>query len=100
MSLLSGAHNTAKADMTGASVYRLRHARRRTITTAVVGGAQMRPTFDHLTRDLEARLLWVVDLLPFSAARICHGAAGFGRYVLAGIPVGRPFPNVADDVIE
>src|SRR5678815_524980 len=75
MSLLSGAHNTAKADMTGASVYRLRHARRRTITTAVVGGAQMRPTFDHLTRDLDARLLWVVALLPFSAARISHGAA-------------------------
>ena len=77
-------------------------ARGRTIAPAIVGRAQVRAALDHLARNPDLRLAGVVALLLAPAARILRDAARPCRVglVLGGEPVGGPFPDVADHVVE
>src|SRR6185503_13295133 len=77
-------------------------ARRGPIAAAVVGGAEVRAALEHLARDADAGLAGVVARLLAPAARIARHAAWLGCVGLVprGVPVGGPFPDVADHVVE
>src|SRR5262245_39008295 len=81
---------------------RLRMARGRAVAAAVVGGTKVRAALDHLAGYLDARLARVVARTFGSAARILGNAARLRRIglVLLRIPVGGPFPDVADHVVD
>src|SRR5215813_12670683 len=88
--------------MTGRSIDRLRMARGRPVTSAIVRRAQMRAAFEYFARDRESRLTGIVASGFGSAARILWDATCF-RYValmLRRVPVGGPFPDVADHVVK
>src|SRR6266702_1260113 len=76
--------------------------RGRTIAAAVVGSAKMRATFKHLAWNLEVRLTRVAARALGPAARILRDAADFRSvgFVLLRIPIGRPFPDIADHVVQ
>src|SRR5437899_5187459 len=76
--------------------------RGRTIAAAVAGSAKMRATFKHFAWNPEVRLTRVVARALGSAARILRNAADFWRvgFVLLRIPIGRPFPDIADHVVQ
>src|SRR4051812_4456798 len=93
-------HNTAKSGVARAGVYRLGHTCGRAVTLAVIGSTQVRSPFEHLTRDADIGLLWVITPLLVAATRVCYRTAGFVNQVMSCIPVGCPFPDVADHVIQ
>src|SRR5215216_249632 len=95
-------HNAAKADMARGRVDRLSMARRRTVATAIVWRTQMRAAFEHLAWNSDVGLARVVARCLGSTAWIFRNAARLRRVslVLLRIPVGRPFPDVADHVVE
>jgi hypothetical protein len=70
--------------------------------TAVVGCAEVRAAFKHLAWNLDIRLTRVVARGLGSAARIFWNAARLRciGLVLQRIPIGRPFPDIADHVME
>src|SRR5579862_5298941 len=76
--------------------------RRRPVAAAVVRRAQMRAALDDLARDLAVGLARIVALGLAPAARIFRNAAGLCRVglVLGRPPVGRPFPDIADHVVD
>src|SRR6266478_5707814 len=88
--------------MTGGSIDRLRMAGCRPVASAIVRRAQMRAAFDDLPWNLHlgGSEVVAVDLTP--AARVLRDTAGLWRigFVPRRIPVGRPFPDVADHVVE
>src|SRR5262245_52437968 len=88
--------------MTCRGIDRLRMSRSGAIATAVIRRAQMRAAFDDLARDLDVGLARIVAALLAPAARILWDAAGLRRVglVLRGIPVRRPFPDIADHVVK
>src|SRR6516164_3529439 len=94
--------DAAEADVAGGGVDGLGVARRRTITPAVIRGAQMRPALQYLPWDADVRLAAVVATLLRSAARILGRATRTGRgdLVTRAVPVRRPLPDVADHVVE
>ena len=62
----------------------------------------MRTAFDHLARNFDLGLAWIVAPLLDSAPRVFRNAAGFRRVsiVLLREPVGGPFPYIADHVVN
>src|SRR3954465_345235 len=94
--------HAAKPEMAGGGVDRLGMARGGPIAPAVVRRAQMRAALDHLARDLDVGLAGVVAPLLGTAARIFRHTARLRRVglMLLRIPVGGPFPDVADHVVH
>src|SRR3546814_2595464 len=78
----------------------LRMPRRRTVTLAIVDGAQVRSALHNLAADARAGRRIVIALRERRAARIGDRAAGrLGlRRLRCRIPVARPFPDIADHV--
>src|SRR5712671_6056093 len=76
--------------------------RGRTIAAAVIGSAEMRAALEHLAWSPDVRLTRVVARGLWSAARIFRNAARLRRIgvMLLRIPIGRPFPDIADHVVE
>src|SRR5262249_26442992 len=94
--------DTPKSEMARGRIDRLRMARGRAIAAAVVWRAQMRAAFDDLAGDLDVGLAGVVAPLLASPARVLRHAAGLGRVGLVPrrVPIGGPFPDVADHVVH
>ena len=67
--------DTAKTQMASRSVNRLRHARRRAVTTAIVRRAQIRAALHHLARNFNVRRGRIEALVALCAARIDAAAA-------------------------
>src|SRR5215203_1061502 len=90
--------DAAEAEMTCRCVDLLGMARRRPIASAVVRRAEVRAALDDLARDPDVRRGRVVAAVLAPAARVLRDAAGFRRVtlVLLRVPVGCPFPDVAD----
>src|ERR1700682_5450467 len=83
-------------------VDRLGMPRGRTIAATVVGSAEMRAALKHLAWNPDIRLTRVVARGLGSAARIFRNATRLRRigFVLLRIPIGRPFPDIADHVVQ
>ena len=83
-------------------VHRLRLARRRPVSIAVLGRAEMRPPFDDLSRDPDPRRGRVEAGFGWSsrAARRCTTRRGRTHAGSGGVPVVGPFPDVACHVVE
>src|SRR5258705_11447471 len=92
--------------MAGGRIDRLCMAGGRAVAAAVVRRAEMRPAFEHLARDSDLRLAGVVARLLRPAAWIFRNAARLrGRVRAIGLvpgrpPVGGPFPDIADHVVN
>src|SRR4051812_32047541 len=88
--------------MTGGCIDRLRMAGCRPGTSAVVWRAQMRAAFDDLSRDLHVDSSWVIAVGLAAAARVLWNTASFRSICLMlwRIPVGCPFPDVANHVLQ
>src|SRR5882757_7121408 len=94
--------DASKANVTGGRIDRLRVSRGRPIAAAIVRRAQMRAAFQNLPWDA---YLWQAGIEAFvlaSAAGIFRNAAGLRsvRFVSWRIPVGRPFPDIPDHVVD
>src|SRR5205814_570002 len=76
--------------------------RGRTIAATVVRSAEMRAALKHLAWNPDIRLTRVVARGLGPTARILRNAARFGRigFVLPRIPIGRPFPNIPNHVVQ
>src|SRR6266849_5955644 len=76
--------------------------RGRTIAAAVIGRAKMRAALKHLARNPDVPLTRVVAGSLVPAARILWNAARLRRVglMLLRIPIGRPFPDIADHVVQ
>src|SRR6476620_8850621 len=88
--------------MTCGSIDRLRMARCRPVAPAVVRRAQMRAAFDDLLWNLHVGSSGVIAVRLAATARVLRNAASLHgiRLMLWRIPVGRPFPDVADHVVQ
>ena len=77
-------------------------AGRGSIAAAIVGRAEMRSALEYLAWNLDVRLTAVVARLLPAAARILRDAARLRRVglVLRCVPVGRPFPDISNHVVE
>src|SRR5215218_9853736 len=77
-------------------------ARSRPIASAVVRRAQVRAALDDLARDPDVCRGRVVAAVLAPAAWVLRDAAGFRRVtlVLLRVPVGRPFPDIADHIVD
>src|SRR3954452_18510086 len=92
--------DTAEADVAHRRVDGLRMPRGGAVAPAVARCTQVRAALQDLARDPDLRLTGVVTGLFAPAAWIVGNAAslwGLGL-MFRGIPVGRPFPDVADHV--
>src|ERR1700682_3063291 len=76
--------------------------RGRTITAAVIGRAEMRAAFKHLAWNPDFWITRVVARRLVPAARVLWNAARLLRigFMLLRIPIGRPFPDIADHVVQ
>ena len=94
--------DASKANMAGGRVDLLRVTRSRPVAPAVVRRAQVRAAFDDLAGNFDVGRRRVVAALLASAARILRDAASLQRvgFVPRRVPVGGPFPDVADHVVE
>src|SRR6266478_7034080 len=83
-------------------VDRLGMTRGRTIAATVVGSAEMRAALKHLAWNPDFRITRVVARGLVPAARILWNAARLRRigFMLLRIPIGRPFPDIADHVVQ
>src|SRR6266851_4519927 len=83
-------------------VDRLGMTRGRTIAAAVVGSAEMRAALKHLAWNPDLRPTRVVARGLGPAARILRNATRLRRigFMLLRIPVGRPFPDIPDHVVD
>ena len=88
--------------MAGRGIDRLGMARRRPVAAAVVRRAEMRAALEHLARNFDVGLAGIVARVLAAAARIFRNAAGLRRigFVLRRVPVGGPFPDIADHVVQ
>src|ERR1700736_319292 len=77
-------------------------ARSRPVASAVVRRAQVRAALDDLLWNPHVGRSGVVASVLASAARILRDAASFRRVslVLGRIPVGGPFPDIPDHVMQ
>src|SRR5712672_4362516 len=77
-------------------------ARGRAVTAAIVRRAQVRAALKHLAWNPDIRLTRVVARGLGSAARIFRNATRLRRigFVLLRIPIGRPFPDIAEHVVQ
>src|SRR6266446_6132460 len=92
--------DASETDVTCGRVHRLSMARRRTIAPAVVGRTKMGASLQHLAWNTNRGLARIVACFHRPAARVLRHAAGLRRIglVLFRVPVGRPFPDIADHV--
>src|ERR1700692_2700698 len=92
----------AKADMAGRGIDRFGMACGGAVAAAIVWRAQMRTALQDLARNFDIGLTGVVASILAAAARILRNATGFWRVglVLRGVPVGGPFPDIADHVVD
>src|SRR4051812_38961261 len=83
-------------------VDRLRVARSRSVAAAIVRRAEMRAALDHLPGNADVGCPGIVAAVLAPAAWVLGDAASFWRigFVLPRIPVGGPFPDVADHVVD
>src|ERR1700722_16825455 len=88
--------------MTRGCVDRFRMARSRPVAPAVIRRAQMRAAFDDLLWNPDVGRSGIVAAILAPAARVLRDAASLRSICLMPwrIPVGRPFPDVADHVME
>src|SRR5262245_10621420 len=86
--------------MTSGSIDGLGHARRRSITPAVVWRAKMRTAFHDFPRDLNIRHAGVETLVSFSPSWVEVRAARVNDFAVLLVPVSGPLPNVACHVVE
>ena len=88
--------------MTGGSIYRLRMTGCRPVASAVVRRAQMRAAFDDLAWNFHIGRSGVDSCRPRGHRADSRDAASLRgiRLMLWRIPVCRPFPDVADHVVE
>src|ERR1700722_16919302 len=88
--------------MTHRSIEHLRRAGRGTEPQAVVGGAEMRPSLDHLARysDLRLRRIEAVFDGGFAPRRITTTGLGLAGQSILRIPLAGPFPNVSRHIVE
>src|SRR5262245_28378938 len=95
-------HHAAEPDVAGRRVDRLRIAGGRPVAPAIVGRAQVRSALEHLPGNPDIRLARIVALRLAPAARVVGNAARAERLglVLGPVPVGGPFPHVADHVVD
>ena len=91
------ADDAAEPQVGGCRVDRLGHPGGRAVPPAVVGGAQVRAALHHPSRD-RGGVAGVDASLLRSAARVGDAAAGMGGLAVRLVPVGGPFPDVADHV--
>src|SRR5437868_5188417 len=77
-------------------------ARGRAIAAAVVGSAEVRAALKHLAWNPDVRLTRVVARGLGPSTRIFRNAARLRRVsvMLLRIPIGRPFPDIADHVVQ
>src|SRR5882757_8238498 len=94
--------HAAKPEMARRGIDRFRVPRRRAVAAAIVRRAQMRAALDHLARNPDIRLTGIVAAVFTAPSRIFRNAAGLRRigFVLCRIPIGRPFPDIADHVVD
>src|SRR4051794_18249821 len=94
--------DAAEAEVTCRCVDLLGMARRRPIASAVVRRAQVRAALNDLARDPDVRRGRVVAAVLAPPVRVLRDAAGLRRValVLLRVPVGRPFPDIADHVVD
>src|SRR4029078_8108411 len=95
-------HDTSKADVARRCINRLGMTRRGPVAAAVVPCAKMRSALQNLARNSDLRLTRIVALVFARPTRILRDAALLRRVCgsLWDVPVGRPFPDVADHVVE
>ena len=88
--------------MAGRGIDRLGMAGGRPITPAVVRRTEVRAAFQNLARNFDVRQARIVALLLPPAPRVFGNAAGLRRVglVLRRVPIGRPFPDIADHVVQ
>ncbi len=86
--------------MAGRGVDRLGVPRRRAIAAAIIRRAKMRSALNHLARDLDLGLARIVAVFRTRTARIDRHAARLLLRVRRGMPIGDPFPGIADHVVE
>src|SRR6188768_3009009 len=88
--------------MTRRRIDRFGMPRRRPVATAIIGGAKMRASLQDFSRNPDRGLTSVVAGVLAAAARILRNAAGLWRigFVLLRPPVGGPFPDVSDHVVD
>src|SRR5262249_15241511 len=72
------------------------------VTAAVIRRAQMRAALQHFARNPYFGLARVIARILATAPRVDRDAAGLlGIGLVSGrIPVGRPFPHIADHVVD
>ena len=94
--------DAAKPDVAGGCIHRLGMARGGTIAPAIARCAQMRAALQHLARNPDLRLARIETGVLARAARVLRNAAGLRdiRFVPVDIPVGGPFPGIADHVVN
>src|SRR5690242_3710359 len=78
-------NDATETDMARRGVHRLCMTRSRAVAAAVIWRTQVRATFQHLTRDLDFGLAWIVARLLATAREIDRDAAGLvGIAVVSG----------------
>src|SRR5258705_1467938 len=72
------------------------------IAAAIIGSAEMRAALKHLAWNLGVRVARAVACGLRPAARIFWNATRLRRVsvMLLRIPIGRPFPDIADHVVQ
>src|SRR6266404_8819176 len=88
--------------MAGRGIDRLGMTRGRTIAPAIIGRAEMGATLQHFAWYAHRGLARIIAALDGPTAWILRYAASLGcvGLVLCRIPVGRPFPDIADHVVN
>ena len=94
--------HAAKPEMAGRSIDGLRMSCRRPVATAIIRRAQMRAAFQNFPRNADVGLTWIKTGALRPATRILGDAACLRRigFVLLRPPVGCPFPDIADHVVD
>src|SRR6266550_673034 len=94
--------HAAESEVAGGCIDRLGMTRRRPVATAVVWRAQMGAALDHLAWNTDAGLTGIMAIFFVAAARIFRNTARLRRigFVSGGVPVRRPFPDIADHVVD
>jgi hypothetical protein len=86
--------------MAGSCINGMTHARCGSISSAVIGCAEVRAALHYFSRDRDVWHLWVVTLFADDAARFDSAAARSWKILMWLVPVRSPLPYVSDHVVE
>src|SRR6266699_523785 len=94
--------DASKSHVTRGRIDRLGVSRGGPVAAAIVWRAQMRAAFQNLAGNSDLRLAGIEASVLASAARIFRNTARLWRvcFMLLRIPVGRPFPDIPDHVVD